>query len=193
MLVVKYLFICILLLLCFSYVHAQEGCDVIQFKKLSSISKEKSITDTQLGDAVQLLKKLEHDKCLDYIGKNGRVITGRTNLFAKICLINNSQKSVKEYIEYLKRQHGSAEEQLSFSFERIFAQRPEDVLSFIRNDHDLLNQLGWGFANNHSTGLTAENCKNRFFQVNPKMRAIYPRYKKEIDYLINDITEELKG
>jgi len=148
----------------------------------------------ELDIAVQLLKKLERDKCSDYIGKNGSVITGRTYLFARICIVRNSQKSVEEYIKYLKRQHSSAEEQLSFSFEEIFVQRPEDVLSLIKNDHDLLNQLGWGFVNNHSgLDLTAKNCKKVFFQVNPKVKEIYPKYKKEIDYLINDIAGELKG
>lgn len=164
-----------------------------QFKKLAYISKEKSITDTQLDVAVQLLKKLEHDKCSDYVRKNGSIITGRTYLFATICLINNSPKSVKEYVEYLKRQHGSAEEQLSFSFEQIFVQRPEDVLSLIRNDRDLLNQLAWGFINNHASGLTIKNYKKVFFRINPKIREIYPKYKKGIDYLIDDIAKELKG
>ncbi|MDO3625534.1 hypothetical protein [Mucilaginibacter sp. BT774] len=186
----------ILFFLLLSSLHAQTGCGINQFKALTIISKKYSLTDLDLDISVQLLKKLERDKCYDYIGKkNGHeyVIASRTYLFGQICLKRNSHSAAREYINYLKREHGSAEEQLSFSFEKIFAKRPEDVLSLLRNDHDLLNQLGWGFINNHSAELTEKNCKAVFFKVSPKIREIYPKYKKEIDYLLNDIANELKG
>lgn len=148
----------------------------------------------ELDQAVQMLKKLEQDNCSDYNGKNGAIGASRTDLFAQIYLKSNGRKAVNEYIQYLKRQHGSAEEELSFSFEKIFTQNPGDALSTIGNNHDLLNQLGWGFINNHwNSKLTPGNCKALFFRVNPKAKELYPRYKTEIDYLISEIAGELKG
>ena len=169
---------------------------MIQFKELTTISKKDSITDKDLDIAVQLLKKLEKDKCSDYIGKkngNEYVISGRTYLFGQICLKTNSQSAVKEYINYLKREHGSAEEELGYLFEKIFIQQPEYVLLMTENNENLLNQLAWGFLNNHYGQLTAKNYKKMFFEINPKVKRIYPKYKKSVDYLLHEIYEEIKN
>ena len=182
-------------LLCFSALHAQTGCDINQFKALTIISKKDSLTDMDLDISVQLLKKLERNKCSDYIGKkNGReyVISGRTYLFGEICLRRNNYNAVKEYINYMKRNSGSAEEQISFSFERIFAKRPEDVFTIIGFDKKLLDDIVWGFLNNESA-LTNRNYKKRFYQAIPQAEGFHMKYKKQIDYLLAEISAELKS
>jgi len=194
----KTLFIICALLLCLSDLHAQNeyDCGIAQYKKLTHIAQKDSITGSDLTTTVLLIKELEKANCSDYTGKkNGEeyAIATRTGLFGDICLKSNSQNAVEEYIKYMKRHHGSAEEQISFSFERIFVKQPEYVLSVAGYDKKLLDQLEWGFLNNHYRTLTRKNYKARFYQINPKVKAIYPKYKKQIDYLLKEISGELKG
>jgi len=203
----------ILIILCFlpfSSLHAQTGCDVSQFKALTIISEENSISDTELETAVRLLKKLEHDKCSDYVTKNGTVIADRTHLFGEICLKKNDKKSVYEYVDYLKRQRGSAEEELSFVFERLFQRQPKTVLLEVGDDKYLLDHLTWGFLNNHyyspkdserikkksgsvAQQLNRNNYKKIFFEQNPQIKELYPGHKKQIDYLLHSIYLELNA
>jgi len=164
------------------------------FEKLQTLSKKNTVTPAEFSGALQLLKALEANFCTDYIiNKNGvdSVITGRTFLFGEICIKNNSTAAVEEYINYMKRHHASAEEQINFSFEKLFIQRPEDVLSFVGSDEDLLNKLEWGFVHNH-THLNRKNYRTVFYRANPQIRRIYPKYKKAIDYLLGEIRGELK-
>jgi len=183
--------------LCTTDLHAQIGCDVVQFKSLTAISKKDSIADKDFAVAVKLVKELERDKCTDYTGKkNGQdyVIATLTSLFGEICLRKNDQSAVQAYINYMKRNDGSADEQIALSFERIFQKQPQYVLSEIGYDEKLLNQLEWGFVNNHSENphLTTKNYMEVFFKVNPKIKSIYPVHKKQIDYLLHIIYLELK-
>lgn len=176
------------------YAQNDYNCGRPQFKKLITIARKDSITDSDIFIAVKLVKELEKTRCSDYTGKkNGQayVIATRTGLFGEICIKKNNYNAVNEYIKYMKREHGSAEEQLSFSFEKIFVERPADVLSLIGNDADLLNSLEWGFVNNES--FTSKNCRTRFFQVAPAAKVLYPKYKTQIDYLIKEIAEDEKG
>jgi len=164
----------------------------------------------ELNIAVQLLKKLEQDKCSDYIEKNGSVIAGRTYLFGEICLKKNNEEAVSQYINYLNRQHGSAEEELSYALGRLFQKQPKSVLLQVRDNKYLLDHLVWGFLNNHyySPGnidklhkkskpvtpqLNINNYKKIFFDVNPQIKELYPEHKKQLDYLLHSIYLELKG
>jgi len=191
----KPIHICFFFFLWADLLHAQTGCDVNQFKSLTIISKKDSLTDSDLDISVQLLKKLERDRCSDYIGKkhgNEYVISGRTYLFGQICLRRNNYNAVNEYINYMKRNSGSAEEQISVSFEQIFAKRPKDVLSIIGSDKKMLNDIVWGFVNNESA-LTNKNYRKRFYQAIPQAKDIYSTHKKQLDYLLAEIYSELKS
>ncbi|HTD40414.1 MAG TPA: hypothetical protein VK671_07335, partial [Mucilaginibacter sp.] len=132
----------------------------------------------------------------DYTGKkNGAeyAIATRTGLFGEICLKKNDEEAIHQYINYLNRQHGSAEEELSFVFERLFQKQARSVLSQVGNDKYSLDHLVWGFLNNHySSALTTKNYKKIFFEISPKIKEIYPKYKKSIDYLLQQIYGELK-
>jgi hypothetical protein len=210
----KTLFIFFALSLFVSNLRAQNayGCGIPQFKKLTSISKKDSINDSDLVIAVQLVKKLEEERCTDYTGrKNGEeyVITTRTGLFGKICLKKNDEKAVSQYIDYLNRQRGSAEEELSYVFERLFQRQAKSVLLKVDGDKYLLDHLVWGFLNNHYYNskdidkvrggsntippqLNVNNYKKIFFGLSPQVKGIYPEYKKSIDYLLSQIYAELK-
>jgi hypothetical protein len=173
---------------------AQNG-DPIKFKGLMAISREKTVTDSEFKIALRLVKNLDFNTCPDYIKKkNGEeyVAAGLTSLFGEICLKNNSHNAVNEYINYMKRNSGSAEEAISFCFEKLFVQQPEYTLSLIGYNKGLLNELEWGFVSNE-TDLTSKNCKKRFYQINPGLKAVYPKYKKAIDYLLSEISGELKN
>jgi hypothetical protein len=192
----KPLFILFALLLTMSGLYAQNeyGCGIVHFKTLTYISKKDSVTDSDLNAAVQCVKTLEERRCEDYTGKkNGveYVIATCTSLFGDICLKKNDFKAVDAYIKYMNREHGSAEEQISFSLEKLFVQRPEDVLSLIGYNKDMLNQLEWGFVNNHAH-LTTKNYRKVFYSVNSELKIIYLKHKKAIDYLLNAIDLELK-
>jgi hypothetical protein len=194
----KPLFILFALSLFMFGLHAQNdyGCGIGQFKRLSYISKKDSVSDSDLKAAVQCVEILEKRRCEDYTGKKKGVeyvIATCTSLFGDICLKKNDFKSVRAYIKYMNREHGSAEEQISFSFEKLFVQRPEDVLSLISDNKDLLNQLEWGFVNNHYGNLSSKNYKAVFYHLNPELRIIYPKYKRSVDYLLKGIGEQIKS
>ncbi|MEP6610586.1 MAG: hypothetical protein ABJA76_01830 [Mucilaginibacter sp.] len=172
-----------------------QNCDPAKFRKLETFSLKQAVTDSEFTIALRLVKNLDRNKCSDYIKKrNGQeyVAAVLTELFGKICLKNNSLNAVKEYINYEKRHHGSAEEQLSFSLEELFARQPEYVLSTIGYDKYLLNSLVWGFLNNHYP-LSIKTYRMKFYSLNPTIKSIYPQFKKSIDYLIEQIGLELKS
>jgi hypothetical protein len=185
----------VFLLVC-SATFGQSNCNPKDFKKLFSLSKQPALTDAEFSIGLKLFKKLEAGKCSDYSTKNPKgqnsVIAPLTAIFGDICLKANSRRAISEYIGYLQRHHGSAEEQLSFSFEKLFVKRPADVFALVGNDADLEGDLVWGFVNNHG-GLTAKNYKIMFYRVNPNAKAIYPSCKNQVDHLLNAIGAQLKG
>ncbi|MCO5945332.1 hypothetical protein [Mucilaginibacter flavidus] len=191
-----------------------QNCDPAKFRKLETLSRKQVVTDSEFTIVLRLVKNLDRNKCSDYIKKrNGQeyVVAVLTELFGKICLKNNSLNAVKEYVNYVKRHHGSAEEQLSFSFEELFVRQPEYVLSTIGYDEYLLNSLVWGFVNNHyytsddqkkvtkntdgkvKPQLNTTNYKEVFYKTNPGIKDIYPKHKKSIDYLLSQIRLVLKS
>jgi hypothetical protein len=193
---------------------AAQNCDPEKFRKLEVLCQKQVVTDSEFTAALRLVKNLDRNKCSDYTKKRkgeDYVEASLTELFGKICLKNNSLNAVKEYINYEKRHHGSAQEQLSFSLEELFVRQPEYVLLTIGYDECLLNSLEWGFVNNHyytsddqkkvtknadakvKPQLNTTNYKEVFYKTNPSIKEIYPKYKKSIDYLLNQIRLELKS
>lgn len=181
----------------------QNNCNSKDFKKLFALSNQASVADSTFTAGLKIFKKLEAGKCHDYTTKNVKhpdsVIASLTRIFGDICLKANSRRAINEYVTYLNRHTGSAEEQLSFSFEQLFVQQPADVLSVIGTDNRLMKHLVWGFVNNHynagpgSSRLNIKNYNAVFYRVNPQMKQLYPKYKTQIDYLLSAIKSELKG
>lgn len=201
----KYFLVLTISLFTMLHVLGQGNCDPIKFKQLLSLSKKATITPTEFSSAMVTVKELEATRCVEYsvrVHRVDSVVSTLTEVFGEICLKCNNPNAVKEYVNYMQRHTGSAEEEISFQFERLFVQQPGYILSLIGDNKDLLNQLVWGFLNNHSGGedskskkpkLNSTNYKTIFYQVNPKIKVIYPKYKKQIDYLFNQISAELKG
>lgn len=173
---------------------AQNKCNT-KFEQLIAFNKKPVITNNDFLASLTIVKNLEANNCSDYVVKRKgveTVETDRTFLFGQICLKNNSRNAVKEYVNYMIRHGGSAEEEISCSFERLFVNQPEDVLSIIGFNDGYLDQLAWGFLNNHyNLHLNPKNYREIFYRVNPKVKSLNPKYKKHIDYLLKSIKGEL--
>jgi len=168
-----------------------------QLDQLLSYSKKKQINSSQFSSALQIFRNLEAKHELDAAVRRSRYDDESSEtvlrIFGKICLHSKSPIAVDEFIKFIKRQKGSANEQIPMSFEPLFAKWPDYVLIRIANDKDLINQLEWGFVNNHFHDLTTKNCEIFFYSLNPKIKYLYPKYKKQIDYLISKAIGDLKS
>ena len=195
----------------------QTNCDPKDFELLKSGSRKTKLTDFEFLSYLKTVKLLESNRCFDYVQKrNGReyIETGLTYLLGQLCLAANSNKSVVEYINYLNRHLGSAEEQRSFSFEYLFKQNPKRVLSIVNSDTTLLDHVAWGFMNNRLYGvddpyqndpnkeytayykepkrvLTIQAFKDIFYKTYPSLKND-TIYSKQIEYLLNSIYDGLK-
>jgi hypothetical protein len=211
----RHIMLILLILFTNGGVIGQQPCGQKLFERLSSISKKVEISDKEFIESTGIVNKLDSIHCNDYIV----IINGEqygestlTFLFGTICLKCNSTKAVIGFIKYRKLHTGSAEEELSFSLERLFIKRPDDVLKY---GGSLLDDLAWGFVNNHYYGvkdpfendpnkaftkyenppkrvLYQNNYKEMFFLVNPTLKSNYTKYQKQIDYLLNEIFKLLK-
>jgi|HubBroStandDraft_5_1064220.scaffolds.fasta_scaffold381541_1 hypothetical protein len=165
--------------------------------RLLYYSRKTQIDSVQFAAVLKIFKSLEAKRELDvgvrrFRGDDESPETV-TSIFGKICLKSNNPIAVDEYIKFMKRQKGSADEQISFCFEPLFAKWPDYVLRRIANDKDLLNQLEWGFVSNHFHDLTPKTCRSIFFSLNPGIKDLYLKYKKQIDYLISGAVADLKS
>lgn len=190
-----------------------------EFDKLLMIKGKSKINQNDLEKSWQITKKLYNLNYTDYIDSNSNGISqvshSLTRTFSDICIKAGGKLGVDYYFSYLTLTQGSAEEERSFSLERLFVKYPELVLNRIGKDNDLLSDLTWGFLNNRYYGaqnpyetndynamtvhknepkqiLNKDNCKSIFFETNPSMKNKYNEYKYQIDYIINTAIESLK-
>lgn len=216
-------FVLILLFILRINCYSQENCDSSLFKFLIENGNKKSLTQVEFQKCKNVVDSLWLHQCYDYtktINEENYGITTLTLEFGKICIKANSDIAVKAYIEYLNKNKGSAEEQLSFSFENLFVKRPESVL-FNISKHDsvtqvrLLSSLAWGFVNNRMYGaidpfqddpfkamtfydnppkiiLNTTNYKSIFFSLSPNLKTLYPIYRTLIDSELSYIWDILK-
>jgi hypothetical protein len=109
----KYLLVLCILLFTVLRVFSQSNCEPNKFKELISYTKKSTLTSSEFLNSLEVLKNLESNHCGDFIvRKHGvdSVIASLTSLFGRICLIYNTQEAVKEYLRYMQRHQGSAEE-----------------------------------------------------------------------------------
>ncbi len=198
-----------------------QDCDSVLFNQLMYYNTLKSVSDKELIVCRNLVDSLSDQHCYFY-EKNNQAISSLTFEFGKICLKANSDQGVKLFIEYLikNRKRGSAEEQLSFSFEYLFEQQPENVMNEMAKldnstKDQLIGELCWGFCNNHLYGkndplqddpfkamtvfsnppkeeLDSTTYKEIFYSMNSDITKIYPKYKIEIDNLLDCVLEETR-
>jgi hypothetical protein len=166
---------------------AQENPEQIdsQYNELIRLSQLGVIDNKNLSKATHLMEELLRVE-------QSTPINSITYYYGLVCLKASSQKGVKAYIKYLISQEGSAEEQLSFSFDKIFQKRPEVVLREITK-HELsirnllLDHLVWGILNNRWDFINDKNSKDIFFKYYDKSGELYKQYPKEIDYILQEI------
>ena len=165
--------------------------------QLLSYSKKTQIDSVQFSLALKIFRSLETKRELDVAARRSRHDDESSatvvRMFGKICLNSDRPVAVDEYIKFMKRQKGSADEEISSCFEPLFAKWPGYILSHIANDKDLLDLLEWGFVNNHFHDLTPKNYRAIFFSLNPGIKDIYPKYKKQIDHLLATAGIQLKS
>jgi hypothetical protein len=192
--------------------------DSTLFEKLIDISEKEKISNQDFNDCLIIVDSL--DECDFYyktIGNEIYAITSLTFLFGEICYKTNTPKATNSYMDYRIRYMGSAEEQLSFSFEQLFTIQPKLIMDEIKKkdeklQKELLQDLAWGFCNNRAMGtedpykddpfkamtyyddtlkrvLTSKNYKELFYKVNPQVKLLYPFYTESIDFLLNEIKE----
>lgn len=212
----------IIILICFFAVNTfAQQCDSCKrdFKLLLIIKDKSEINSTDLEMSWKITKNLYNINYTDYIDSvlkgTSYVSHSLTRVFSDICLKTDSVSGVDYYLKYLTLTYGSSEEELSFSFERIFVKYPETVLKKIENDKERLEEIVWGFLNNRTYGavnpyekedysamtiyedsqkpiLNKENCREIFYETNPILKTKYNQYKYQIDYIINTAIENLK-
>lgn len=168
-----------------------------RLNQLLYYSKKTQIDSVQFSSTLKIFKSLEASHELDVSARRSRKDDESSmtvlRMFGEICLHSESFKAADEFIKFMKRQKGSADEEISICFEPLFAKWPDYVLKRIADDKDLLNQLEWGFINNHFHVLSPKNCRAVFYKLNPGIKELYPKYKKQIDYLIATAEADLKS
>jgi len=184
---------------------------------IETLEKDK-ISIREFNKCKNITNELSNYNYYDYIDSvNNRTLYishSLTKTFADICIKYGGEYGVKYYLDYVNQNMGSAEEEISFSLERIFMKYPETTLKQIGTDQDLLDKLIWGFINNRYYGavnpyenkdyraitkyedeprpiLNKNNCEKIFFETNPILHDLYPKYKEQIDYILKGAKEQL--
>jgi hypothetical protein len=198
---------------------SQNYCDSTLFYRLFEYSENKKITDKDLKTCNIIIDSLSYQLCDHVLILPDSISTSLSFVYGQICFNADSDLGANSYFKYFIENIGSAEEQLSFSFEKIFTQRPEIILTKISHQDSiiqiaLLNSIAWGFINNRQFGvndplenvplkamtyydnlpdpvLNSKNYKEIFYSVNPKTKRLYETYKEYYDFVFNSIFEEL--
>jgi hypothetical protein len=173
------------------------SCDSNDFKKLIRLSNKQIILPHEFDHALNVVNRLDNQHCSEYEKKiNGEIHieSNLTFLLGKICCKVNSAYAVSAFVQYMHNHAGSADEELSLSFEKLFSKYPEAVLKQISKPDDnvdvnLINHLVWGFVNNHH--VTVSSYKKVFFSLNPNLKRLRLKYRKQIDRILLDIEDEL--
>jgi len=186
-------------------------------------SEKEVITYSEFLECKIMIDSLDKYGC-DYYNKfDGKYyysVTSLTFLFGKICYITNTPTAIKAFLDYRIKHIGSAEEQISFSFEPLFSLNPKLILEEIFKQDEglqkaLLNSLVWGFLNNHYLGIedpykddpfkamtvydetpepimNQSNYKEIFYKVHPQTKLLYTEYQETFDYIFNEIKLDLE-
>ncbi|MBI9037390.1 MAG: hypothetical protein JEY97_04585 [Bacteroidales bacterium] len=195
--------------------------DSTLYKKLIEYSDKNKLSESEFRICKPIFDSLDGCQFLGYYsGNQFQTVSSLTFLYGKICYKTNTTSSIHAYLDYHIRHIGSAEEQISFSFEPLFSLRPKLILDEILNQSEkfqkqLLNSLVWGFLNNHYLGIedpykddpykamtryddppepimNLSNYKEIFYKVHPNSKELYEDYKNTFDYIFNEIKLSLE-
>lgn len=143
-----------------------------------------------------------------------------TYLYGRICQRSTSVRGAEYFLKYRVAHWHSADEEFSLSFERVFAAKPEAVLSLVRQQVDsvrvqLLNDIVWGFLTNRVYGaidpledysqrsarqlrelppevLNKHNYRQIFLRLNSTMPEVCQKYAQETDYVLRECQKYLE-
>lgn len=192
-------------------------CDSTLFKNLIEYSEKHKITNSEFLACKTIVDTLDKYNCDFFIRNEKYIETSLTYLFGKICYKANNDAAIKAYLDYHIKHIGSAEEQISFSFENLFYLQPKLILDEILINgesiqKELLTSLVWGFLNNRCFGindpykdnpfkamthyentpepiLNKSNYREIFYKVYPITKQLYPEYQKMYEYMFSRIEE----
>ena len=137
------------------YTLGTNPCDSTLFEKLIDYSEQETISYSEFLICKIMIDSLDKYDC-DYYNKlienQNYSITSLTFLFGKICYKANTSTAIKAFLDYRIKHIGSAEEQISFSFEPLFSLQPKLILDEMLKENEglqegLLYSLVWGFLN----------------------------------------------
>lgn len=183
------------------------------FDSLIAMKEKGSISDAELEECFNITKTL-YDSNIDHVkSMDGEKETyyNLTHTFADLCMMAPKKSGIKYYLKYLDYTGGSAEEERSFSLERLFLKYPGDVLDAIGNNEDLLSSIAWGFVNNYifeiegeiedetqssdsekiktsSPELNQENYRELFMSRIPGINEIYKDHTSQLDFILEEIS-----
>ena len=220
----KHIIVLLLLILNFP-IYSQSDEEQIACNKLYDqiipYSKLKIVSDDDLKFCSDIVYQIRDMRCQFHV-----VITDSVNyidfsltwLYYQICSKNQSDKGLNSFFNYLYKNKNSAEEELSFCFEKFFYREPIKVLKMISRVDSIdqkyfLDCISWGFINNRSFGkddphndlpnkamictidtisaiLNLENHENMFYTTYPVLKDNHS-FSSVNSYLVNSIKEYL--
>jgi hypothetical protein len=163
---------------------------------LGKYEKRKTISINDVESCFKIIVTIVKSKCP--IDEDFAVTPTIEHIIKKA----KDENAVNYYFKYLSLQEGSAEEQLSFSFDSILSAYPRKLLEILSSFPDSIqiefsNSLGWGFANNYYEEIKTNKLikKEYYFSKHPGMDKFYSKYKKIIDHIlifVNDVLSDDK-
>ena len=154
------------------------------YSHLESLAQKKVVTIENLRSALETTKELVISRCpIDEFPV--------TSTMGDLVIKADNPNAVAYFFNYRTLMPGSAEEELSFSFYRIYEKYPEKVLEMVSSRPDysrekLINDLGWGFKNNYYEDLnkTGLPFKDYYFSKRPELKKLVPLYGPLIQQII---------
>lgn len=204
------------ILLSFSFLYAgdDDRCKKL-YEALYEYTNNDTISESDFKKCRSMVAQLvDCDYYEHVIEKDGKPFIDHflTSTYGNICRKTNPDLGIPAYMEYLIEHENSAEELLSFSFERLFESYPEQVMNEIQEQDKslqpfLLDKLAWGFLNNRHFEekeiqkrneilqrpvLNSKNYREVFNITYPALINKYEKYKISIDYLFEGINSYLQ-
>ena len=197
------------------------------FKELTEYSKYEITSDSIVARANYIITLLEDENKYNdtqfytkEIDGQNYIVSSKTYLFGKICEKSCSDLGAIKFTDYVLTNIGSAEEELSFSFERIFKRNPKTILEIIseltNEQKDFIYEhIAWGFLNNRSCGienpyedidgkamiafsdsveiiLNLTNYQEMFYSLNPSLPTLKKTYYKDLSQILEKIGAMLR-
>lgn len=166
--------------------HTNKNCEEF-YKQLSDIKSQSIILINDVKKSMDVFNGIRKENC--YID-----IYPVTATIADIIIKADNEDAVPYYFDYIELNEGSAEEEISCSFDRVFGKYPERVLIEISKYSEkkrsfLVGHLSWGFMNNYYQEMKDSKLliKEFFFTKHLKAKELTNRFSDVLNMIIKDI------